>query len=81
MAIRRRFTASARRRSNEALAAKRDVWGEAAMAQPNGASYEFFAPLLPPPRYVQRRFPLLPDRAQRAERDGEGAADLQRQRR
>lgn len=40
----------------EALNAKRDVWGEAAMAQPNGASYEFFAPLLPPPRYVNADF-------------------------
>ena len=46
----------------EALAAKRDVWGEAAMAQPNGASYEFFAPLLPPPRYVHadfRHYPIV----------------------
>jgi len=47
---------------DEALAAKRDVWGEAAMAQPNGASYEFFAPLLPPPRYVNadfRHYPIV----------------------
>src|SRR6187549_3810841 len=44
----------------EALAAKRDVWGEAAMAQPNGASYEFFAPLLPPPRYVHADFRYYP---------------------
>jgi len=46
----------------EALAAKRDLWGEAAMAQPNGASYEFFAPLLPPPRYVHadfRQYPIV----------------------
>ncbi len=46
----------------EALAARRDVWGEAAMAQPNGASYEFFAPLLPPPRYVNadfRHYPIV----------------------
>jgi hypothetical protein len=46
----------------EALEAKRDVLGEAAMAQPNGASYEFFAPLLPPPRYVNadfRHYPIV----------------------
>jgi hypothetical protein len=43
-----------------ALAAKRDVWGEAAMAQPNGASYEFIAPLLPPPRYVHADFRYYP---------------------
>jgi hypothetical protein len=46
----------------EALQATRDVWGEAAMAQPNGASYEFFAPLLPPPRYVNadfRHYPIV----------------------
>ncbi|MBI5692336.1 MAG: hypothetical protein HZC55_19820 [Verrucomicrobia bacterium] len=45
-----------------ALAANRDVWGEAAMAQPNGASYEFLAPLLPPPRYVHadfRHYPII----------------------
>src|SRR5437588_10116215 len=34
----------------DAVSAKRDVWGEAAMAQPNGPSYDFFARLLPPPR-------------------------------
>ncbi|MSU49588.1 MAG: hypothetical protein EXS37_10955 [Opitutus sp.] len=44
----------------EALAARRDIWGEAAMAQPNGASYEFFAPLLPPPRYVHADFRYYP---------------------
>ena len=45
-----------------ALAASRDVWGEAALAQPNGASYEFLAPLLPPPRYVNadfRHYPIV----------------------
>jgi hypothetical protein len=44
----------------QALAAKHDVYGEAAMAQPNGASYEFFAPLLPPPRYVNADFHYYP---------------------
>ncbi|MEI7567047.1 MAG: hypothetical protein WCJ10_04365, partial [Opitutaceae bacterium] len=43
-----------------ALAAKLDLWGEAAMAQPNGASYDFFAPLLPPPRYVNADFRYYP---------------------
>jgi len=46
----------------EAIAARKDLWGEAAMAQPNGASYEFFAPLLPPPRYVNadfRHYPIV----------------------
>lgn len=46
----------------EAITAVRDVWGEAAMAQPNGPSYEFLAPLLPPPRYVNadfRHYPII----------------------
>jgi len=44
----------------EAQAAKRDVWGEAAMKQPNGPSYEFFEKLLPPPRYVDAEFHYYP---------------------
>ncbi|HUR59732.1 MAG TPA: hypothetical protein VM029_18580, partial [Opitutaceae bacterium] len=44
----------------EALASKRDVYGELAMAQPNGASYEFLAPLIPPPRYVHADFRYYP---------------------
>ena len=46
----------------EALQSRRDVWGEAAMAEPNGASYEFLVPLLPPPRYVNadfRHYPIV----------------------
>lgn len=46
----------------EAMRSKRDLWGESAMAQPNGASYEFFAPLLAPPRYVHadfRHYPIV----------------------
>ena len=43
-----------------ALASKLDLWGEAAMAQPDGASYAFFAPLLPPPRYVNADFRYYP---------------------
>lgn len=45
---------------DDAVKSGRDVWGEAAMAQPNGASYEFFAPLLPPPRYVHADFRYYP---------------------
>ncbi len=46
----------------EAITATRDLWGEAALAQPNGPSYEFLAPLLPPPRYVHadfRHYPII----------------------
>lgn len=46
----------------EAVNSKFDLWGEAAMRQPNGASYEFFAPLLPPLRYVHadfRHYPIV----------------------
>src|SRR5215475_14076640 len=44
----------------EAVLARADVWGEAAMAQTNGASYEFFEKLLPPPRYVNADFRYYP---------------------
>ncbi len=44
----------------EAMAAKQDVWGLAAMAQTNGASYEFFEKLLPPLRYVNAAFRYYP---------------------
>ncbi|HMC12110.1 MAG TPA: hypothetical protein VKH44_12505, partial [Pirellulaceae bacterium] len=44
----------------EVVAASRDLWGELAMQQPNGASYEFFEPLLPPPRYVHADFRYYP---------------------
>ena len=46
----------------EAITSTRDLWGEAALAQPNGPSYEFLAPLLPPPRYVNadfRHYPII----------------------
>ena len=42
------------------MAAKQDVWGLAAMKQTNGASYEFFEKLLPPPRYVNAAFRHYP---------------------
>ncbi|MDB6023961.1 MAG: hypothetical protein JWM68_184 [Verrucomicrobiales bacterium] len=45
---------------DEAVHARRDVWGEVAMKQPNGPSYEFFEKLLPPPRYVNADFHFYP---------------------
>jgi hypothetical protein len=39
---------------------KLDLWGEAALREPDGASYEFFAKLLPPPRYVNADFRYYP---------------------
>src|SRR4051812_15641089 len=44
----------------EAIAAREDVWGLAAMQQTNGASYEFFEKLLPPLRYVNAAFHYYP---------------------
>src|SRR4051812_28513208 len=44
----------------EALDAKVDLWGIAAMQQTNGASYEFFSKLLPPLRYVNAKFRHYP---------------------
>jgi hypothetical protein len=46
--------------AKEAEAAREDVWGLAAMRQPNGASYEFFNQLLPPLRYVNADFHYYP---------------------
>lgn len=46
----------------EMAAAQRDVWGEAALRQPDGPSYEFFKDLLPPLRYVNtdfRHYPIM----------------------
>jgi hypothetical protein len=46
----------------EMIEARTDVWGEAAMRQPNGASYEFFKDLLPPLRWVNtdfRHYPIV----------------------
>jgi hypothetical protein len=40
----------------EVVASKLDLWGEAALRQPGGPSYEFFAKLLPPLRYVDAEF-------------------------
>jgi hypothetical protein len=46
----------------EVIASKVDLWGEAALRQPGGPSYEFFAGLLPPLRYVDadfRHYPIV----------------------
>jgi len=45
---------------DEAVRSRQDVYGEAAMRQPNGASYDFFEKLLPPPRYVNADFRYYP---------------------
>src|SRR4051812_35888068 len=45
---------------DEALVARDDVWGEAALKQPGGPSYEFFVKLLPPLRYVDANFHVYP---------------------
>jgi hypothetical protein len=46
----------------EMIASRTDVWGDAAMRQPNGANYEFFENLLPPLRWVNtdfRHYPIV----------------------
>src|SRR4051794_31116176 len=46
----------------EMAASNQDVWGEAALRQPDGPSYEFFKDLLPPLRYVNtdfRHYPIV----------------------
>jgi hypothetical protein len=45
---------------DEALASRQDLWGLAAIRQTNGPSYDFFARLLPPLRYVNARFHHYP---------------------
>src|SRR5437667_5270663 len=45
---------------NEMTAAETDVWAEAALKQPGGPSYEFFAKLIPPLRYVDANFRCYP---------------------
>jgi hypothetical protein len=42
------------------LESGRDLWGEQAMKQPNGPSYDFFAGLLPPLRYCNAEFRQYP---------------------
>src|SRR5438105_1640863 len=40
----------------EVIAWKKDLWGEAALHQPGGPSYEYFAKLVPPLRYVDAAY-------------------------
>src|SRR4051812_10552008 len=44
----------------EMVQSRTDVWGDAAMSQPNGASYDFFKDLLPPLRWVNAQFRHYP---------------------
>src|SRR5213595_3726890 len=44
----------------EMAASNQDVWGEAALRQPDGPSYEFFKDLMPPLRYVNTTFRHYP---------------------
>jgi hypothetical protein len=44
----------------EMIEARNDVWGDAARAQPDGASYEFFKDLLPPLYWVNAEFRHYP---------------------
>src|SRR5207244_13340192 len=44
----------------QVIESKRDLWGEAALKQPGGPTYEFFEKLLPPLRYVDADFHHYP---------------------
>src|SRR5437016_10509245 len=44
----------------EMATSRQDVWGEEAVHQPGGPSYEFFKDLLPPLRYVNTAFRHYP---------------------
>jgi hypothetical protein len=44
----------------EMVESRTDAWGDAAMRQPDGASYEFFESLLPPLRWVNTEFRHYP---------------------
>src|SRR5215217_4830724 len=45
---------------NEVLQSNVDIWGEAALRQPGGPTYEHFEKLLPPLRYVDASFHHYP---------------------
>ena len=45
---------------DEVSASPQDLWGEAALSQPGGPSYEFLAGLVPPLRYVDAPFHHYP---------------------
>jgi hypothetical protein len=40
----------------DVVASKLDLWGDIALRQPGGPTYEFFAKLVPPLRYVDAEF-------------------------
>ena len=44
----------------EAIGSKVDLYGNLAISQKNGPSYEFFENILPPPRYVNADFRYYP---------------------
>ena len=48
--------------TQEAIGSRVDLWGEAALREPDGPSYEFFEKLLPPIRYVDADFRHYPVR-------------------
>jgi hypothetical protein len=66
--------------TQEMVAARTDVWGDAAMQQPNGPSYAFFKDLLPPLRWVNaefRHYPIVlsaPRAPQKARLESNGGA-------
>src|SRR5690349_9378656 len=46
----------------EVIASRSDLWGQLALENTNGLTYEFFASVLPPPRYVNadfREYPIV----------------------
>jgi hypothetical protein len=63
----------------EAAAAKKDLWGEAAMARPEGPTYDFFKDLIPPPA-MSMRTSAITDRLERAQLQSQSASHFQRQR-
>src|SRR5262245_58285520 len=44
----------------DVISSKSDLWGESALRAPGGPSYEFFAKLLPPLRYVDAPYKHSP---------------------
>src|SRR5215212_10167505 len=64
----------------EVIRSKADLWGEAALRRPGGPTYEFFAGLLPPLRYVDadfRHYPIVlsaPGSPAKARLVGDGSA-------
>ena len=46
--------------TQEVIESKIDLWGESALREPSGPTYEFFEKLLPPIRYVDADFRVYP---------------------